>query len=81
MLIPYNKVSPAVHKSVFVAPGAYIIGDVKIGKESTIWFNAVLRGDEGPITIGDQCSIQDNTTIHLYEGSPVVIGDGVTVGP
>lgn len=80
MLIPYNDVLPNVHKSVFVAPGAYIIGDVTVGEESTIWFNAVLRGDEGRITIGDQCSIQDNTTIHLYEGSPVVIGNGVTVG-
>src|SRR4051812_10296900 len=80
MLIPYNGVLPAVHKSVFVAPGAYVIGDVKIGEESTIWFNAVLRGDEGPITIGKQCSIQDNTTIHLYEGCPVTVGDGVTVG-
>jgi carbonic anhydrase/acetyltransferase-like protein (isoleucine patch superfamily) len=80
MLIPYNGVSPDVHNTVFVAPGAYVIGDVKIDEETTIWFNAVLRGDEGPIRIGKQCSIQDNTTIHLYEGSPVVVGDGVTVG-
>lgn len=80
MIIPYNGVTPSIHESVFVAPGAYLIGDIRVGKESTIWFNAVLRGDEGPITIGEQCSIQDNTTIHLYEGSPVVIGDGVTVG-
>jgi carbonic anhydrase/acetyltransferase-like protein (isoleucine patch superfamily) len=80
MLIPYNNVSPTVDKTVFVAPGAYVIGDVKIGEESTIWFNAVLRGDEGSITIGKQCSIQDNTTIHLYEGCPVTVGDGVTVG-
>lgn len=80
MLIPFNGVTPEVDETVFVAPGAYLIGDVHIGKESTIWFNAVLRADEGPIIIGDQCSIQDNTTIHLYEGCPVVIEDGVTVG-
>lgn len=80
MIIPYNGVTPSIHESVFVAPGAYLIGDIRVGKESTIWFNAVIRGDEGPITIGEQCSIQDNTTIHLFEGSPVVIGDGVTVG-
>lgn len=80
MIIPFSGISPSIHNTVFVAPGAYVIGDVKIGKESTIWFNAVLRGDEGSITIGEQCSIQDNTTVHLYEGSPVVIGDGVTVG-
>ena len=80
LLIPYNGKSPQVDSSVFVAPGAYVVGDVKIGKESTIWFNAVLRGDEGPITIGEQCSIQDNVTVHLYEAFPVVIGNGVTVG-
>ncbi|TDK61055.1 gamma carbonic anhydrase family protein [Bacillus salipaludis] len=80
MKIPYNGVAPSIDETVFVAPGAYLIGDIKIGKESTIWFNAVLRGDEGPISIGEQTSIQDNTTIHLYEGCPVEIGDGVTVG-
>ena len=80
MNIPYNGITPKVHESVFVAPGAYIIGDVTIGEESTVWFNAVLRGDDGPITVGKRCSIQDNSTIHLYEGSPVVIGDDVTIG-
>jgi carbonic anhydrase/acetyltransferase-like protein (isoleucine patch superfamily) len=80
MMIPYNGVSPTVHASVFVAPGAYIIGNVQIGKESTVWFNAVLRGDDGPIMVGERCSIQDNSTIHLYEGFPVIIEDDVTVG-
>jgi carbonic anhydrase/acetyltransferase-like protein (isoleucine patch superfamily) len=80
MRIPYNGISPTIHESVFVAPGAYLIGDVTIGEESTVWFNAVLRGDDGPITVGKRCSIQDNSTIHLYEGSPVVIGDDVTIG-
>lgn len=80
MLIPFNGTTPQVDESVFVAPGAYLIGDVHVGKDSTIWFNAVLRGDEGSITIGEKCSIQDNSTIHLYEGSPVVIENGVTVG-
>ena len=63
-----------------VAPGAKIIGDVRVGEESTIWFNAVLRGDEAPILIGNRCSIQDNSTIHLYEDAPVIIEDEVTVG-
>ncbi|WP_413299504.1 gamma carbonic anhydrase family protein [Bacillus sp. 1P10SD] len=80
MMIPYNGVSPTIHDSVFVAPGAYIIGNVQIGKESTVWFNAVLRGDDGPIIVGERCSIQDNSTIHLYEGFPVIIEDDVTVG-
>ncbi|WP_290782605.1 gamma carbonic anhydrase family protein [Exiguobacterium sp. UBA6309] len=80
MKIPYQSIHPNVASDVFIAPGAYLIGDVTIGSESTIWFNAVLRGDEGPITIGKRCSIQDNATIHLYEGAPVVIEDEVTVG-
>lgn len=80
MRIPYNGIAPTIHESVFVAPGAYLIGDVTIDEESTVWFNAVLRGDDGPITVGKRCSIQDNSTIHLYEGSPVVIGDDVTIG-
>src|SRR5699024_6722549 len=71
---------PKVHDSVYVAPGAYIIGDTTIGKDSSVWFNAVLRGDENSITIGEKSSIQDNSTIHLFEESPVVIGDEVTVG-
>ncbi|WML39779.1 gamma carbonic anhydrase family protein [Neobacillus sp. OS1-2] len=80
MKIPYKGKSPAIHDSVFVAPGAYLVGDVRIGKESTVWFNAVLRADDGPIIIGERCSIQDNSTIHLYEGFPVVIEDDVTIG-
>ena len=80
MKIPYRDSSPQLATNVFVAPGAFLIGDVTVGEESTIWFNAVLRGDEGPITIGKRCSIQDNATIHLYEGAPVIVEDEVTVG-
>ncbi|WP_340372957.1 gamma carbonic anhydrase family protein [Peribacillus sp. FSL E2-0218] len=80
MIIPYNKKKPLIDETVFIAPGAYLIGDISIGKESTIWFNSVLRGDEDSITIGEKCSIQDNSTIHLFEGCPVVIEDEVTVG-
>jgi carbonic anhydrase/acetyltransferase-like protein (isoleucine patch superfamily) len=80
MIISYKGKTPAVHESVFVAPGAFLIGDVQIGKGSSVWFNAVIRADDGPIIIGENCSIQDNSTIHLYEGFPVVIEDEVTVG-
>ncbi|MGE7594515.1 gamma carbonic anhydrase family protein [Peribacillus frigoritolerans] len=80
MIIPYNNKKPSIDETVFVAPGAHLIGDVSIGKDSTIWFNSVLRGDEDSITIGEKCSIQDNSTIHLFEGCPVVIEDEVTVG-
>lgn len=80
MLIPFKDKKPNVHETVFLAPGSYVIGDVQVGKETSIWFNAVLRGDEDAIIIGDRCSVQDNATIHLFEGSPVVVEDEVTVG-
>jgi len=80
MEITYATKKPVVHESVFLAPGTYIIGDVSIDEESSIWFNAVLRGDEDTISIGKRCSIQDNVTIHLFEGAPVIVEDEVTVG-
>ncbi|MBT2688189.1 gamma carbonic anhydrase family protein [Bacillus sp. ISL-47] len=80
MLLAYNDKKPRIDQTVFLAPGCYVIGDVEIGEESSIWFNAVLRGDEDAIKIGNRCSIQDNVTCHLYEGSPLVIEDEVTVG-
>lgn len=80
MIIAFNGKNPQLEENVFIAPSSQLIGDVHVGSESTIWFNAVLRGDEGSITIGKRCSIQDNSTIHLYEGSPVVVEDEVTVG-
>ncbi len=80
MLIPFNEKKPVIHETVFIAPGAHIIGDVQVGKESTIWFNAVIRADEDAIIIGERCSIQDNASIHLSEEYPVIIEDEVTVG-
>lgn len=71
---------PQIDESVFIAPGARVIGDVQIGKESSIWFNAVLRGDEAPIKIGARCSIQDNSTCHLFAEAPLTVEDDVTVG-
>jgi carbonic anhydrase/acetyltransferase-like protein (isoleucine patch superfamily) len=80
VLYPFLDKFPQVDNSVFVAPGSHIIGDVSIGADSTIWFNAVIRGDEAPIKIGKRCNIQDNTTCHLYEQFPLVLEDEVSVG-
>ncbi|WP_407670287.1 gamma carbonic anhydrase family protein [Paenisporosarcina antarctica] len=80
LIINYKGKTPVVDPTVFLAPGSKIIGEVQVGAESTIWFNTVLRGDEGLISIGKRCSIQDNSTIHLYEDAPVVVEDEVTVG-
>ena len=69
-----------IHPSVFVAAGARIMGDVTIGEESSVWFNAVLRGDTDSIRVGKRSSLQDGCVLHADRGQPCTIGDGVTVG-
>jgi len=69
-----------VSEPVFVAPSAKVLGDVKVGKASSVWFGAVLRADFGSITVGERSSIQDNCVVHCEPGDKVVVGDDVTVG-
>ena len=71
---------PTIDPSAFVHPDAVIIGDVRIGAESTIWPGAVLRGDDGYIQIGARTSIQDNTVIHTTPQQPTVVGDDCVIG-
>lgn len=80
MIHPYKGMKPDVHPTVYIAPGAQVIGEVTIGEGSSIWFNTVLRGDEGPITIGSRVNIQDGSTGHQYSGTPLVLEDDVSVG-
>ena len=80
MLIEYEGITPKVHASVFVAPGAMLIGDVTIGEQSSVWFNCVLRGDLEPIRIGCRTNIQDGAIIHMDKEIPCLIGDDVTIG-
>lgn len=79
-LIAYKGIIPKIHENVFLANGAYIIGDVTIGSHSTIWFNTIIRGDVHPIIIGQYTNIQDNSTIHVVRDHPSIIEDYVTVG-
>ena len=65
---------------VFVAEGAILVGDVEVGDDSSVFYNAVLRGDLAPIRIGCRTNIQDNVTIHVSTDVPAVIGNEVTVG-
>jgi carbonic anhydrase/acetyltransferase-like protein (isoleucine patch superfamily) len=69
-----------IDDSVFIAPGAVILGDVQIGAQSSVWFNAVLRGDTDTISIGPRTNVQDGTVIHVDAGMPCSIGAGVTIG-
>jgi carbonic anhydrase/acetyltransferase-like protein (isoleucine patch superfamily) len=72
---------PKIHESVFIAEGARIIGDVEIGKDSSIWFNTVVRGDVHSISIGDRTNIQDNCVLHVtHKKYALRIGSNVTVG-
>ena len=81
MLLSHHGVTPELDPSVFVAAGAVIIGDVKIGKESSIWFNAVVRGDVNYIRIGERTNIQDGAILHVtHNVYPLLIGSNVTVG-
>ena len=80
MLLEFDGKTPHIGNNVFIAPTAVLIGDVEIGDNSSIWFNAVIRADFGPIRIGASCSIQDNVTIHAFGNLPTLIADRVTVG-
>lgn len=80
MNLEYKGIWPTIHSSVFTAEGAKIIGDVTIGKQSTIWFNAVLRGDLAPIVIGEACNIQDGVVGHVNANQPLLVEDEVSVG-
>jgi carbonic anhydrase/acetyltransferase-like protein (isoleucine patch superfamily) len=69
-----------IDPSVFIARGAVVLGDVTIGAESSVWFQAVIRGDTDAIRIGKQTNIQDSCVLHCDAGVPCTLGDRVTLG-
>jgi carbonic anhydrase/acetyltransferase-like protein (isoleucine patch superfamily) len=69
-----------IDASVYIAPGAVVLGDVTLGANSSVWYNAVVRGDMAPISIGSQTNIQDLSMLHVDEGIPCVVGNRVGVG-
>jgi len=76
-----NKViKPSISKDAYVAKGVRILGDVEVAEGCSIWFNAVIRGDEGKIIIGPGTNVQDNAVIHSDMGTNVLIGRNVTIG-
>src|SRR4029078_9379174 len=81
MLRPYKGTLPRVHAAAYVDITAQVIGDVEIGEASSIWMNAVVRGDVHWIRIGARSNVQENTTIHVMTAThPTTIGDEVTIG-
>ena len=79
-LLAHHGVTPRVHPTVYVADGAWLIGDVEVGEQASVWFNAVLRGDINSIHVGRRSNVQDGAVLHVTRELPVRIGDDVTIG-
>ncbi|MBE82329.1 MAG: gamma carbonic anhydrase family protein [Gemmatimonadetes bacterium] len=79
-LIEFEGSLPALSESAFVAKGAILIGKVTVGDRASVWFNAVLRGDNEPITVGDASNVQDGCVLHTDPEYPCRVGEFVTVG-
>tara|TARA_A100001011_G_C14289683_1_gene835554 strand:- start:1510 stop:2019 length:510 start_codon:yes stop_codon:yes gene_type:complete len=81
LIIKYKDKIPVISKTCFIANSTNIIGDVRIGSETNIWFGTTIRADMHYIRIGKRTNIQDNSTIHVTTDiAPTIIGDGVTIG-
>ncbi len=81
LILPVNSKSPEIPDSCWLAPNATIVGEVSMGEDCTVWFNAVIRGDVNSIKIGDRTNIQDNAVIHCtYERAATTIGSNVSIG-
>ncbi|MCM1002552.1 gamma carbonic anhydrase family protein [Wolbachia pipientis] len=81
-ILKYKDYEPKIDESAFIASGSHIIGKVEVGRDTSIWFNCVIRGDVGSIKIGDETNIQDGTVIHVDRNpdGDTIIGSMVTVG-
>jgi len=81
VILPVKGVLPQIPESCFIAPNATIVGDVIMGDDCSIWFNAVVRGDVNSIRIGNKVNIQDGACLHCtYEKTKVIIGNNVSIG-
>ena len=80
MILRFEGNDPTIAADAYIAPGAQIIGRVTLEAGSSVWFSAVLRGDDEPITVGRNSNVQDNATLHIDPGYPVVVGENVVIG-
>ncbi len=80
MKYQYQNYIPTVPESCFVAPGAAVIGRVNLGERVSVWFNAVLRGDNDDINIGQGSNVQDGCVLHVDDGYPITVGENCTIG-
>ena len=75
-----DGVAPQIHADAWVAPGAVIVGNVIVEEGASVWFNAVIRGDNEPVTIGPRCNVQDGCVLHSDPGFPLTLKADVTLG-
>ncbi len=80
MIMDFKGKSPKISETAFIADSADVIGDIEVGDFSSVWFNAVIRGDRNKIKIGNRTSVQDNVVIHANPENGVEIGNDVSVG-
>ncbi|WP_419810498.1 gamma carbonic anhydrase family protein [Bacterioplanoides sp.] len=80
MFYQLGDLVPEKGEQVFVADNASVIGNVRLLEQSSVWFNAVIRGDNEPIVVGEQSNIQDGSVLHSDPGFPLTLGKGVTIG-
>ena len=81
VILPVKGVAPQIPESCFIAPNATVVGDVKMGEDCSIWFNAVVRGDVNSISMGSKVNVQDGACIHCtYQKTKTVIGNNVSIG-
>lgn len=80
MIQKYKNFEPQVDESCYIAPGSVVVGEVIIGKNSSVWYHVVIRGDIAKIEIGENTNIQDGSIIHCKTGIEVKVGKNVTVG-
>ena len=80
MICQLHEERPNIASSCFVAPNATLIGKVRLARDASVWFGAVLRGDTEPIDIGEGSNVQDQAVLHTDPGFPLKVGEGVTIG-
>ncbi|MBA2276644.1 MAG: gamma carbonic anhydrase family protein [Chloroflexia bacterium] len=80
IILPYDGIWPTIAPTVFIAPGAVIIGDVTIEDGASVWFNCTVRGDIAPVRVGSRSNVQDGCILHVNADAPCIIGADVTIG-
>ena len=80
MVLALGDRAPSLHEKAWLAPGAMLVGDVRLGAGASVWYGSILRADGSSIAVGEESNIQDGCVVHADDRGPVVVGRGVSVG-